>query len=226
MPDGIRANGVGRWQSLRDACVSIELQSTDRIQGEPSWTKDQYDIEAKVAPADIAEWQKQGPQNKMLQAMLQQMLAERCKLKVHSIPAQIPGYALLVAKGGLKLKQTPPGETFPAGYMRDADGGVVVPHRPQWIYYGVSMASFAHHLSGLSFQHPVLDKTGLTGKYDFVLSWSDLNPDPTMPEGAVSMSDQNPLSHWNFGALGLKLQLINIPTETIVIDHIERPSQN
>jgi len=230
LPDGLRANGVGLWQSLAMAYFPMKLYSPDRILGEPVWTKDQYDIEAKVAPADVAEWQKQAPQNLMLQAMLQQMLAERCKLAVHRIPAEIPGYALIVAKSGPKLKETPPGEVFPAGFMRDPDGGVVVGHRPgekmQVAYYGVSMESLASHLSGLSFQHPVLDQTGLTGKYDFVLEYRSMDPDAEERGAVAHPDDVDPLANWNVQALGLKLQLIKIPTETIVIDHIERPSEN
>ena len=114
--------------------------------------------------------------------------------------------------------------------MRDADGGVVVGYRPgektQVAYYGVSMESFASHLSGLSFQHPVLDRTGIAGKYDFVLAYRSLDP-PADEKGAfVTPNDPDPLANWNVQALGLKLQLIKIPTETIVIDHIERPSEN
>jgi uncharacterized protein (TIGR03435 family) len=230
LPDGYRVHGGGFWQTLRMAYIPLKLQSPDRILGEPSWAKDQYDIDAKVAPADIAEWQRQGPQNKMLQAMLQQMLAERSKLAVHRTPAEIPGYALLVGKNGPKLKETPPGEIFPPGWPRDADGGVVVGYKrgekAQTTYYGVSMASFASHLSGLSFQHPVLDRTGLTGKYDFVLEYRSMNSDGDERGAFVTPNDPDPLANWNVQALGLKLQLIKIPTETIVIDHIEKPSAN
>jgi uncharacterized protein (TIGR03435 family) len=71
---------------------------------------------------------------------------------------------------------------------------------------------------------PVIDRTGLTGTYDLSLTWLGLDPDEH--EGAVPISDPFPLSHWNFGALGLKVVPIQIPTEHIVIDHIEKPSEN
>ena len=142
LPDGLRANGVGLWQSLAMAYFPMKLYSPDRVLGQPSWIKDQYDIEAKVAPADVAEWQKQGPQNLMLQAMLQQMLAERCKLTVHRIPASIAGYALVVGKSGPKLKGTPPDEIFPLGYV-PSDSGLVTGYRPgekiQVTFRGTSM---------------------------------------------------------------------------------------
>ena len=231
LPDGYRIHGGGLWQTIARAYFPMKLYSQDRILGEPAWTKDRYDIEAKVAAADIPKWQKQGPENKMLQAMLQQLLAERCKLTMHRVPAQIPGYALLVGKNGPKLKPTPPDEIFPAGYLRDADGvGEVVPHRPGekalTTYYGMSMASFASHLSGYSFQHPVLDRTGISGKYDFVLEYRSMNPEADSKGAVAYPNDPDPLANWNVQALGLKLQLITIPTETIVIDHIEKPSAN
>ena len=236
LPDGYRAWGIGLWASVAKAYFPDELFSPDRLQGEPAWmTQEKYDIEAKVVSADVAEWQRQSQtkrQATMLQAMLQQVLADRCKLVVHRTPAEITGFALVVGRHGSKLTETRPGETFPPGYPQFPDGGEAVGYnrqkgeKAQITFYGTSMASFATNLSGMSFQHPVQDQTGLTGKYDFVLSWSDLDPDPTMPEGAVSMSDQNPLSHWDLGALGLRLEPIKIPTETIVIDHIEKPSEN
>jgi uncharacterized protein (TIGR03435 family) len=235
LPDGYHAWGIGLWATVAKAYFPDELYYPDSVQGEPAWmSQEKYDIEAKVAPADVAEWKRQSEtkrQRTMLQAMLQQMLAERCKLVVHHTPASIAGYALVVGKHGPKLKESPPDEKFPPGSPLP-DGGVAVGYnrqkgeRVQIAFYGASMASFATRLEGMSFPHPVQDKTGLTGKYDFVLAWFDLDPDSSMPPGAVSLSDQNPLSHWDVGTLGLSLEPVKIPSETIVIDHIEKPSEN
>ena len=228
LPDGLRANGVGLWQSLAMAYFPMKLYSPDRIQGEPSWTRDQYDIEAKVAPADVAKWQKQAPQNLMLQAMLQQMLADRCKLAVHRIPASIAGYALVVAKSGPKLKPTPPDEIFPTGYI-PSDNGLVTGYRPggkiEVTFRGTSMEGFASHLSGMSFQHPVLNQTGLAGRFDFVLAYRSMDPAADPSVVIVTPTGENPLASWDVKALGLQLDPIKIPTETIVIDHIEKPTQ-
>jgi len=231
LPDGYRAWGIGLWATVAHAYFQMELYSTDRLQGMQPWmTSDKYDVEAKVAPADVAEWQRQTRTTQpqvMLQTMLQGMLAERCKLVVHRIPAEIEGYALVVGKNGPKLKETPPGEVFPAGHVQP-DGGEAIGYRPgeklQVSFYGFSMGAFAHHLSGMSFQHPVVDKTGLTGKYDFVLLWQSMDPGEDLKAIVVSPTDSNPLANWNFKALGLEVRPIKIPTETIVIDHIERPS--
>jgi uncharacterized protein (TIGR03435 family) len=192
-------------------------------------TSDKYDIVAKVAPADVAEWQRQSHtrQKVMMQAMLQTMLAERCKLVVHRSPAEVSGYALVVGKQGSKLKETPAGETLPSGIPLP-DGGVMVGAarggKLENSFYGTSMAELANHLNGGSPGHPVQDRTGLTGKYDFVLKRIDMSEEQN---GVVSLNAIPPPNDlWDLGALGLKVEPIKIPTETVVIDHIERPSQN
>jgi uncharacterized protein (TIGR03435 family) len=193
-------------------------------------SSEKYDIEAKVAPVDVAEWQRQSnfkQQKVMLQAMLQTMLAERCKLVVHRIPAEISGYALVVGKDGPKFKETKPDETIPSGIPLP-DGGVLVgaarDGKLENSFYGASMAELANHLNGVSPGHPVQDRTGLTGKYDFVLKRIDMSEEQ---DGRVSLDAiPAPNNIWDMGALGLKVEPIKIPAETIVIDHIERPSEN
>jgi len=231
LPDGYRAWGIGLWVSVQNAYIPTELYSSGRIQGMQPWmTSEKYDIVAKVAPADVAEWQRQSnfkQQKGLLQAMLQTMLAERCKLVVHRIPAEISGYALVVGNGGPKFKETKPGEMMPSG-LPLPDGGVLVGAarggKLENSFYGASMAELANHLNGASPGHPVADRTGLTGKYDFVLKRIDMSEEQ---DGRVSMNAiPAPNDIWDLGVLGLKLESIKIPTETVVIDHIERPSQN
>jgi uncharacterized protein (TIGR03435 family) len=231
-PDGYRVTGQSLRSTLLMAYVpqGMAYWSESRLQGAPSWMDDLYDIEAKVAPEDVAEWQKQGlrpEQKKMLQEMLKTMLAERCKLVVHQVPAEIPGYALVVGKHGSKLTEAKADEVFPAG-MKLPGGGALVPYqrgeKVQTKFFGTSMTEFAQQLSMMSGGHPVLDKSSLSGKYDFVLVWGDT--EPGQREGVISSDDPNPLSHWDVNALGLELKSIKVPTETVVIDHIERPSEN
>jgi uncharacterized protein (TIGR03435 family) len=182
-----------------------------------------YDFVAKVAPGDLAQWQKEsehwGPavQNKMLQAMLQTVLSERCKLKVHFVTADSAGFALVVGTRGPnrdKLKVSKSDETVPPDAVDTPEGGRLVPYArgsdPVMTYFHTSMSSLAANLSQLS-RIPVEDKTGLSGKYSFVLArWSD--------------SDD--LLSWDLKALGLKLVRIKVPKQVLVIDHIERPLPN
>ena len=83
-----------------------------------------YDVVAKVEEADLADWQKPEVKQTMLRAMLQAMLAERCKVVVHHESKEVPVYDLVVAKGGPKFKQA---ETVDAAELRRNWGeGVLV----------------------------------------------------------------------------------------------------
>ncbi|AEU35025.1 Conserved hypothetical protein CHP03435 [Granulicella mallensis MP5ACTX8] len=195
----------------------------DRIVGAPPWVmNDPYDIVAKVAPGDVEAWQKQGSEKEVLHAMLQTALAERCKLVVHHTMVDSPAYALVVGKHGAKLKETPPGESPPPNGVPLSEGGMIVPFRrdeaPKITFFAASMASFAAELSMLGANRVVLDRTGLSGKYDFAITKLDtpgeFESDPTLP------------SPWDLEEVGLKLVPITAPMETIVIDHIEQPSEN
>ncbi len=153
----------------------------------------------------------------MLQAMLQVALADRCKLVVHRTPATFPGFALVLSNRGpnrKRLVEAKPNEVIPDNALKVAEDGRMVPIRSEYDpvvhFYVTPMASLAAEMS--RWGAPVEDRTGLTGKYDFALTrFSTTN---------------NPSADWNLAALGLRLEPINVPTEAIIIDHIERPSPN
>lgn len=229
-PTGYSAAGVTLSTVIYQAYFGMNMVGKDAVIGAPDWVeKDGWNIETKVAPEDLAEYQRERirSDNPVNQQMLQNMLAERCKLTVHRVPAEMPAFAIVLAKDGPKLTEAAPDQPQPSGSIPAAGGGFLVPYhrgeRPKVDYYAMSMSSFAQHLRGMA-GGPVIDRTGLTGKYNFSLTWLSLEPDER--EGAVSTDDPYPLSHWNFAALGLKVERIQIPTEHIVIDHIEKPSEN
>lgn len=204
----------------------------DRLVGAPSWlSSDLYDIDARVAESDLAEWQKQGlalEEKPLFRQMLQSMLAERCRLAFHRVPAQLDGWRLEIAKNAPRFTETRPDEQLPQG-VKLPHGGILVPmQRGQAStvkYHGATMADFVWELSMASGGHPIEDHTGLAGRYDIALSWIT---DPEHPErdGLVSPNDPDPLSHWDLNALGLRLVPMKVPIENLVIDHIERPSGN
>jgi uncharacterized protein (TIGR03435 family) len=221
--DEFRAIGLPLGITILRAYLPM-IAHRDQLSGAPSWVwNDTYDFVAKVSAADLPEWQnlrKHGSplvSNKMLQTMLQAALEERCKLVVHRIPGEVSGYALVIGKHGpnwKKLKEANPDETIPPDAQKIALEGRMVPimpgAEPALTYYMTSMASLAADLTTLQ-GIPVEDRTGVPGKYDFSLTrWKS-------DDGSYS---------WDLEALGLKLQPINVPTDTLVIDHIERPSPN
>jgi len=202
-----------------------------RIQTRPAWLSDRYDIDAKVSEADRAAWQKQGgrlDQEPMLREMLQTMLAERCKLVVHRVPGEVIGFSLDLGKHDPHLTPTKPGEALPTG-MKFPDGSVRVEDRRgeelHQNFYNATMADLTDFLSGRSAGHPVEDHTGLTGRYDFVLNWVD-DPDSKLPPGYTDWDDPNSVRHWDVQPLGLHLTPAKIPIDNLVIDHIEKPSEN
>jgi len=229
-PDGYRAVDQPLVSTIAFAYLPHSREWTPESEplNQPGWAHDEYDIEAKVAPADMAEWQKQEPQKEMLSAMLRTMLEDRCKLVVHWVPGQTSGFALVVGKHGPKLKKAVPGESVPPnGYpvrigMERVPGATFFPipkgdKRTDLPFYNISMEVLAEFLSELV-EAPILDQTGLADNYDLVLN--------KLPKEDGSESDPGPSIGWDVEPLGLKLVRMKVPTRRLVIDHIERPSGN
>lgn len=208
LPDGFRWINfpVASW--IRGA-YGIIMDS--QVSGMPGWADSEpYDIETK-ADAETAEaWKSLSYKDrwKQEQPMLQSLLADRCKLKVHRETRETPVYDLVIAKGGLKIKEAPADE-------KDAEmmtAGKMTAH-------ALSMDNLVYGFSGVV-GRIIVDKTGLAGKkFDFELTWS--------PDEQPNVADTGPSI---FAALeeqlGLKLVPSREPVETLVIDHIERPSPN
>jgi uncharacterized protein (TIGR03435 family) len=126
---------------------------------------------------------------------------------------ELPVYRLIVAKGGSKLKESAADVEFGVG--------VSVGQTFEVKFSGASMAALVNPCSyyplSASVDHPVFDKTGLSGKYDFTLRWNALETDDSdAPSIFTAMTEQ----------LGLKLESAKSPVEVLVIDHVERPSEN
>lgn len=200
------------------------LFARDNTQGMPEWTlSENYDIDAKVSEADLPKWQEPASQPAMLRAMLQDMLADRFKLAAHREMKEVPVYSLIVAKSGRKFKETTPGEPHPGtmaipgggGFMNPGDGGQKVQ------FYDTTMTTFASIFSNLA-GRPIQDKTGLTGRYDLVFQ----KPSRGSPSSGQEAADPSPTIFSAMEDLGLKLVPTKGSVETLVIDHIERPSEN
>jgi uncharacterized protein (TIGR03435 family) len=202
------------------------LWSDQRIQGAPSWVNNYlYDIETRVAPEDLAAWQSKRQNfvsKEMLEDELQEMLKERCRLVAHMVPAHVDGYELQVSDRGDRLSRparaasSSIGERMPLPY-----GGVATyistDNSEYWAFSDTSIKDLIVFLSTRT-SGVIIDKTGLTGRYNFELSGRN---------GAdESASGDNPPVVWDFGPLGLKLKKAKIGTTTLVIDHIEQPSMN
>ena len=207
-----------------------------RISGAPGWLgSERFDIQAKMDSSVLEALNKLGPDQRKLQAqhMLQALFADRFKLTVHSENKELPIYSLVIAKNGPKLQESKPVDAAASGpqyqYGRGGRGGVQMFGRGGPIKaQGILIAEFVPLLSTI-LGRTVVDKTGLTGKYDFTLQWTPDEtqgstfpagfgqpPDPTGPSIFAAIQEQ----------LGLKLESGKGPIPVVVIDHVERPSEN
>lgn len=174
----------------------------------PGWLESvRYDISAKM-PAHSSREQRP--------MMIQALLAERFKLVVHRETRIMPGFALVPAKGGLKMQAVATEEDSSSS------------HGGHWEGKGLGMAGIVDFLRGQLGQ-PVIDQTGIPGKFNFVL---DFAPQESPPSAAAVESKTSDLTAPSlFTALpeklGLRLTSAKVPVEVLVVDHIEKvPTEN
>src|SRR6266480_44725 len=217
-PDGMAATNVTLQMFIRAAYAVQDYQ----ISGAPNWLKsEKYDIEARMNGSVADELRKLSPDQRTLKRnrMLQVLLAERFKLSLHRETKELPVYALVIAKGGPKL--------------HEAKHSVMRLGRGELTSHEVGIALLARALSR-QLGRPVLDKTGLPGYYEFTLHWTPEESQTFIGFDGTIIPDnaRPPDSSWPsvFAAvqeqLGLKLESQKGPVEILVIDHVERPSEN
>jgi uncharacterized protein (TIGR03435 family) len=243
-PDGFNATNASLMLLIRTAFGTFEEY---RLSGAPNWiSSEQFDINAKMDGPIADALQKLSPDDRELarQQMLQALLADRFRLTFHRDFKEFSNYSLVVAKNGPKLHEAKPGDTYANG-AKGLDGlpigsGAIRMSReiegPQSITIhltgqAVLLAKLAQFLTRVT-GRPVVDKTGLTGAYDFTVRFSpddsQLQASPAgAPNGAPpAPPDNGPLFAAIQQQLGLKLEPGKGPVEVIVIDHVERPSGN
>ncbi len=192
------------------------FQLVGNQEAQPWW--DWYDLDAK-APETTSEDQ--------LRLMLQALLEDRFKLKVHRETRELPAYRLVLAKAGLKLKPEAAAFDFKVeGRSVPLREGSCLPLLSRdGVHLGCKGGTIAQLASILraDLRSPVVDETGLTGQYDFELVYQppnastqtlpdDLIPAPPIPEAIQS--------------LGLRLEKGKAPVEVLVVDHVEKPGEN
>jgi uncharacterized protein (TIGR03435 family) len=238
-PNGtFTAHGIPLKRLISMAFGVDELQ----VSGGPEWlSTDRYTIVAKADAATQEQLPRlAGPQERLVgQRMVQALLADRFKLTVHHESKELSILALVVAKSGSKLQASTPGDTYANG-LKDRDGkghaGMMRMGDGKITAQGISMDGLVKQLTGQMHQI-VQDKTGLAGMFDFTLSWTpDHDHDSEGPgsnssngsPGSASARDSAGPSIFTAlqEQLGLKLESQKAPVEALVIDHIERPSEN
>lgn len=233
--DGITVTNFSVHMLLREA-LGV---SDNQIMGEPGWlNSEHFDIDAKVAAEDVPRLKALRPADRW--AMLLPVLEDRFGLKFHHETKDLTQYVLVVAKGGLKMKEAAPGDAYANG-LKGPDGkeggaGMMRVEPGQVVAQAVPVANLVRYLS-FQLHSAVVDKTGLTGKYDINLKWTPDESEGMMmrpPDGSQPGAG-NPAPPTTTGPsiftaleeqLGLKLEAHKEPGDVIVIDHIEQPSPN
>jgi bla regulator protein blaR1 len=237
-PDGISIQGVPMKMLVREA-FGVE---DDRILNEPAWLKNRYDIEAKVDAVDAPKLKDMKIDQR--RQMILPLLEDRFNMKYHHETRELPMYALVVAKGGLKMKPSPPDDPSKADDPQKPEAGdakdkprmgrrsLMMNGRGHLESTGTGIPFLVHVLSS-QLGRTVVDKTGLTGNYDYTLQWTpddmgtpmagdagpgkgDISPDAGGPTLFTALEEQ----------LGLKLESQKGTVDVIVIDHIDAPSEN
>jgi len=195
------------------------IRGRDRIEGMPSWTdSERYVIDATTSTPQ--------PRPMMLGPMMQTLLEDRFKLRIHRETRSVPAYELTVARGGPRLQPSKPGSCVPLENGRPPDpgqrvcGGFFGP-----TIWGATLDDFVRNMSVWA-DREVVDRTGIAGTFDFPL---DAAREPTGtggPIAAEARDDWFAFFRDSLPKLGLKLESGKVPTTFIVIDHIERPSTN
>jgi len=220
----IRMQSVNRFYargfSLQQLVAAAYSLTPRAISAGPAWTdSDLFDILAST-PGEVQ------PNLDEQMAMLRKLLTDRFQLTFHREPKELPIFAITVAKGGPKLKPSaaPPGalpELVNVIYPEEKGGvHVVLPAR------SATIVQLAKMMQRAVLDRAVVDQTGLSGVYDFDLEWTPdesqfsgnlpRSVEPTKPSLFTAMQEQ----------LGLRLEATKGPVQVLIIDRVERPSEN
>ncbi|MDP9038482.1 MAG: TIGR03435 family protein [Acidobacteriota bacterium] len=184
-------------------CIKWAYGVQDSQISAPDWTdSNHFDITAKAdEPVTVAQ----------LKLMLQPLLTERFKLSFHRESRELKAFAMIVAKGGPKVTEADPAGT--ASHQNSASG---------MVSKDMSMKEFADYISG-PLQKPVVDQSGLPGRYDFSINFAPYLPEDmrTMHPDATAV-----ILAALQGEVGLKLEPRKLMVDVLVIDHVEKPSAN
>jgi uncharacterized protein (TIGR03435 family) len=203
--------------SLSDLITFAYELHARQIAGGPAWLEsDKYDV---TGQPDIVGL----PSVAQIRFMIQKLLADRFKLAFHREKKELSVYALVVGPKGPTLTKSAGDPNGLPGLVFRGLGVLPVQN--------ATMGDFAGVMQTAVLDRPVVDQTGLTGRYDFTLRWT---PDETQ---FVGMGVRVPPPTGDASAapglftaiqeqLGLKFEATKAPVDVVVVDHVERPSDN
>lgn len=215
-PNDVRGQHIdfrGRHVMLLDTTVEQFLLIGYSVQQSqlpdlPNWAKTtRWDLDGIPTVEGL-------PSLTQIQGLIRKILAERFELQLHHDQRELPVFALTIAKGGPKLVVN---TSDPNGWMDQQNG-----NRDGRHVEALKNASMAELALILQFHvdRPVVNQTGLTGRYDFKLQWTQDDAQTTAPDAPpglfTAIQEQ----------IGLKLERVNSPADVLVIDKLEKPGAN
>ncbi|HEY6341673.1 MAG TPA: TIGR03435 family protein [Bryobacteraceae bacterium] len=202
---------ITRGTSLKDLIQFAYDLHPNLIGGASGWMEgERYDIVAKPEPG-------RRPSEDELKAMLRGLLADRFNLTFHRASREASVYVIVIAKTGSKMKERSP---------LDGEATSLTFQGPRLPAKAASMPMLAEALTAV-LDRPVIDGTGLRGKYDFDLAWMP-EPDQFGGHGSAAASDTNAPDIFTAvqEQLGLRLDSRKVPVQSLIVDHAERPASN
>ena len=214
-----KMDGPHRWTATNFTLKNLIALGYDlnprTISGGPEWMDQQKFVIEAVTPGDVK------PTRAEQMQMLRALVLDRFKLKFHRENKEFSIYELTVAKDGPKLKPTAAPDAEPQLF------GVVYPDKIQVPARNVSMEDFVAMLQRATLDRPTVNKTGLTGRYDFDLTFAQ---DESQYEGQVPKAPEDSQSAPLFTAmqeqLGLKLTPTKGMVSAMVVDSAELPQSD
>lgn len=204
--------------SLLDLITFAYGVQQKQVLNAPDWvSSDKWDIEAQP---DVPG----SPNRDQLRSMVQKLLADRFELKFHKEKKELSAYVLSVAKDGPKMTKNDSGGQLPGLFFRGLSP-VTLPVQ------NATMEDFTELLQTAVLDRPVVDQTGLSGRWNFLLKWTadesqfagmGVKVDP--PKDAADAPP--PLFTAIQEQLGLKLDAGKAQVEVLVLDKVEKPSAN
>lgn len=205
--------------SLADLMMFAYSVQMKQITGAPDWIeKDRYDIDATPD-------QEGTPTADQVRIMIRKLLADRFQLTVHHEKRELSAFVLTVGKEGAKLQPAQPNGNLHGVGMQPAKTGAML------FAYNAPIPAFTNFLQSLVLDRPVVDQTGLTGRYDltvtFTLDDSLFNGHPpAFPKPADDVEPAPNLFEAIHQQLGLRLTPEKTQVDVLAIDHVEKPSAN
>ena len=208
---------VTRANSLVDLMMFAYGVHPAQIVDGPEWTNaEKFDV---VIEPDLPG----RPSTAQMRSIMQKLLADRFKLAFHHAQRNLPVYRLVIAKGGPKIT--------PASQEHRATNTASAGFSPGMLVVGnATMGEFTSLLQRyIRMDRPVVDHTGIEGKYDFKLDWT-----PDFPQAEGNSPATSPAAQRDAPSLftaiqeqlGLKLEAAREPADVLVVDRVEKPSEN